>query len=136
MYCPKCGSKMQEGATFCSACGAKMEGESKVIITEKAQSWSTEDILSVASIAAGALGLLLALLVSVWFGYILGGGALACALIVRKKNKNNQKALIGLIVSIVTLVCSLISHIVAIALLASLGDLMGDAFSFFMNMMN
>lgn len=58
MFCPKCGNILEDGAKFCSSCGARVESETKVNVPchdhEKAHSEHL-DIVSAVKLALGRL---------------------------------------------------------------------------------
>lgn len=68
---------------------------------------------STVSIVFGVLGIVMAWLFAL-FGYIFGGAGLAIAIAAKNKEPGDSKAKIGLILSIVALVCSLVSSIIGI----------------------
>ena len=114
MFCPKCGSQIEENATVCPTCGHQVvpfnsstPGGSRNVYS------SIDNGQSVTAIILGAIGLIAAWLIAL-AGYILGGIALTKALKVLKYDKSSPKAIVGLILAIVTLVFSLVNSVLGI----------------------
>ena len=72
--------------------------------------------MSIISIVLGAVGIPLAWLLAI-LGYALGGTGLALAIITMKKDVFATKPKVGLILSIITLACSVINSILGIIIM-------------------
>lgn len=114
MFCPKCGSQIEDNATVCPNCGHQVDSFNSSTPSGSRDVYSSVDNgQSVTAIILGAIGLIAAWLIAL-AGYILGGIALTKALKVLKYDKSSPKAIVGLILAIVTLVFSLVNSVLGI----------------------
>ena len=145
MFCPKCGNQVSDNAAFCSACGQAMpkaadeetvangtanesfangntapEGESvlhtvETIVLEENPSSGVANALAIIGIVLGAIGTAFGWIVAI-FGYMLGGGSLALALVAKSKNPTNKKWIPALVLAITTLSLSVFSSMIGVLL--------------------
>lgn len=120
MFCLRCGKQIDDNSMSCPYCGCATEnaGEinSNTMFPEDNINKKNADGLATAGLVVGAIGIVLAWLIAL-LGYIFGVLSLTLSIIAVKKTKDNKKAKIGLVLSIITFVCSLISSIIGIILL-------------------
>ena len=116
MFCPKCGSKIQPDTTVCPTCGHQFDSSNSSTPSGSRNVYAHADNRqSITAIILGAIGIFAAWLIAL-AGYILGGIALTKALNVLKYDRSSPKAIVGLILAIVTLVFSLINSVLGILL--------------------
>lgn len=114
MFCPKCGSKIRPDTTVCPTCGHQIDSSNSSTPSGSRNVYAQADNRqSVTAIILGAIGIFAAWLIAL-AGYILGGIALTKALNVLKYDRSSPKAIVGLILAIVTLVFSLINSVLGI----------------------
>lgn len=119
MFCLKCGKEIDNSAINCPYCNSPTENaESSTINTtvitsntsiNKTKS-SSEDTQGIIGIILGACSILFAWLIAI-FGWICGIAGVIVSILGYKKSKNS-KCKIGIIVSGVGLLCSLLSSLI------------------------
>ena len=119
-FCKHCGKEIESTATTCPYCGGfcQVEAPAPVQVNTPASFNQNNEVasnsgLKKASIVLGAIGIVMAWLLAI-LGYLFGGAALAMAIVA--KNKGGEDAKPALIVSVIALVCSVISSIIGIIL--------------------
>ena len=136
-YCSNCGTRLEDGANFCTACGkkqsamtadsdqtapavqtpAEIKPEPVADAPETATQISedrTAFVLGIVSTSLGGFAILLAFTVGI-FGLLFGVGALVCAVIARKRSDGTSPLpKVGLGLSIGAIVCSVIIIIINI----------------------
>ena len=117
MFCLKCGKEIDDNAMRCPYCNCPTENAGETIgedvIDPTAKSAQT---LGIVSIVLGGLGIVWAWFFAI-FGWGLGGVGLALALVGQNKNQYVKTCKIGIILSAVTLGCSLINSLIGIAMM-------------------
>ncbi|MBQ2704950.1 MAG: hypothetical protein IJF58_05325 [Clostridia bacterium] len=120
MYCLKCGQQIEDTAMNCPYCGCATENAGvdslDFVSEENAKSAHT---LSMVSIVLGGVGIIIAWLFAL-FGYIFGGVALAIAFAAKGKNANEKKVDIAIIISALTLGCSVLNSIIGMSMMSAL----------------
>ena len=100
MYCPYCGKEISDSAAICLNCGCAVPGTS----TQKKSVGSHSAGESHLSLILGIVGI-----VAAWIFALAGHAASIIGIIYGIKEKNATGSSIGLIVSIIGEVCSVIS---------------------------
>ena len=118
-FCEKCGKELMDDAVVCMGCGCsvgKAPAAPKPSAAVEKSGGAQSSALSIVSIVVGAIGILMAWLIAL-LGYIFGGAALACALVAGKKVPGDKKAKTGLLLAVITLVCSVINSILGMLMM-------------------
>ena len=129
-FCQKCGKELHDDAVICIGCGCAVPSSQSQSTTQAPNTGSqqpatnstiysydtTINTMSIISIILGAVGIPLAWLLAI-LGYALGGTGLALAIITMKKDVFATKPKVGLILSIITLACSVINSILGMIIM-------------------
>ena len=124
-FCQKCGKELNDDAVICTGCGCAVPFAKESTSTHTfnqtplkatgntpySYDSGTTDGLGIASIILGAVGIPFSLLLAIT-GYFFGGAGLALAIIGGKKNPSSGKSKVGLILSIITLSCSVVNSLI------------------------
>ncbi len=90
MYCKQCGTQIEESAINCSSCGRPVK-----------EPMQLNDTLSIISLVCGILSLFVG-------GTICPIAAIVCGAIVLNKDRQDKKALIGVLLGAIELVLQII----------------------------
>lgn len=102
MFCSKCGNKLNEEEKFCSKCGNEVKPQNENNISQSSSHATTGLILGICSVIA-------------WIIPLVGYPVTITGIVFSSKGlgaKNNGKAIVGLVLSIIFLIFTLINSIV------------------------
>lgn len=119
MFCLNCGKQIDDSSTSCPYCGSLIGNANGFSENPYGAQAAPSEGLGIAAIVVGAVGILMAWLVAL-LGYIFGGIGLTLALVGKHQNKLSSKATVGMILSIITLACSLLNSILGVLLVFSM----------------
>lgn len=122
-FCQKCGKELNDDAIVCIGCGCAVTPSPTQSNTSAntlpTPGTSTGGAMGIASIVVGAVGIPFAWLIAL-LGYIFGGAGLVLAIFAMKNDPFSSKGKIGLILSIITLVSSVINSILGVIIMMGL----------------
>ncbi len=127
MFCKSCGTKMADGANFCPACGFKTEinRNPKVVVADGLNHLVPNNKMALWGYYIGLFSLIGIILP---LGFLLGGGAVWCALKgiryakIVSGNPGYNHAMVGLIVGGMSVALSLLVHLIKIVSMLNRAD--------------
>ena len=133
-FCQKCGKELHDDAVVCIGCGCAVPSSQAQSTSQSFSTTNTSytsqtpttnhdfshdyavaNTLGIISIILGAVGIPLAWVLAI-LGYLFGGAGLTLAIISINKDYFSTKGKVGLVLSIITLSCSLINSLLGLFL--------------------
>ena len=133
-FCQKCGKELHDDAVVCMGCGCAVSSSQAQSTSQSVSTanksyesqiptmdydfyhdYTVANTLGIISIILGAVGIAIAWVLAI-LGYLFGGAGLTLAIISINKGYFSTKGKVGLVLSIITLSCSLVNSLIGFIL--------------------